>query len=195
KHIEKFLIEQTKNKSVLDLGCGTGKYSVILAKYAKSLVGLDKSNSQLEIAKIKLDKNNFICADASCLPFEKESFDVVISCWCVGTIQDQSKQQKVIDEVKRVLRGGGCAYFVENDIGGEFEELRGRYPDTARTKNYNDFLKSNGFVECKKIQTHFNFETKQQAQNVFKNIWGELVAEKIKSNKIEHNVVIYKYQN
>lgn len=188
-----FLKTVTQNKNVLDIGCGTGKYTSALVDNAKSIIGIDKSSSQLEIAKTKVSSNNFICCDASNLPFQNSFFDVIISCWCVGTIQNTDIQKKVVSEIKRVLKNGGSAYFVENDIGGEFEQIRDRYPNIERTKKYNNFLEENGFVECKKIQTFFEFETLDEAKNTFERIWDKNVANKIKSNKICHNVIIYQF--
>ena len=193
KLIENFLVQVTINKKVLDLGCGTGKYTSILFNNTKSIIGIDKSKDQLQIAKNKLASNLFVHADASALPFEDKTFDVVISCWCVGTIQDSIIQKKVLEETKRVLKQGASAYFVENDIGGEFEEIRGRFPDTERTLSYNNFLEENGFKVCKKIKTFFDFQSLDDAKNTFEHIWGNEVATKIKSKKIMHNVVIYQF--
>lgn len=194
-HILNFLKTKTKDKNVLDVGCGTGKYSIELLKTAKSLIGVDKSKNQLEIAKSKTkNKDCFVCADASNLPFKDNTFDVIISCWCVGTILDNQVQQKVLNEQKRVLKPNGEIYFVENDIGGEFEQIRGRYPNIERTKAYNDFLLLNEFTEYKKIKTYFEFDNQEIAKLTFNKIWGEEVSNKINSNKIEHNVIIFQYK-
>ena len=191
--IYNFLKEVTKDKVVLDLGCGTGKYSSLLLKNTKKLVGIDKSENQLQLAKQKLPKENLICCDASNLPFKDNTFDTVISCWCVGTIQNLDIQKKVISEIKRVLKNGGNAYMIENDIGGEFEIIRDRFPNLERTKNYNDFLQENGFNECKKIKTFFKFNNLDSAKNIFSNIWDKTTSSKITSNIINHNVVIFNY--
>lgn len=193
-HILNFLLKKVKNKNVLDIGCGTGKYSVEIIKHAKSLIGIDKSKNQLEIAKSKTtNKSCFVCADAANLPFKNNTFDVIVSCWCVGTILDKKTQQKVINEAKRVLNKDGEIYFVENDIGEEFEQIRDRYPNIEKTKAYNDFLLLNGFTEIKKINTYFEFETIEDARQTFDRIWGSKTSEKITSKIIKHKVVIFKY--
>ena len=52
----------------------------------------------------------------------------------LGTILEVDRRNKVLEEMKRVLKHDGNIYLVENDIGGEFEEIRNRYPDIKRTK-------------------------------------------------------------
>lgn len=95
-------------------------------------------------------------------------------------------------ERKRVLKKDRNIYLVENDIGGEFEEIRNRYPNIKRTKDYNDWIESNGFTSYKQFETYFNFKNREQAIDVFTNIWGEQVKDKIKSEIIKQNIVIYK---
>lgn len=190
-----FLKEKVRNKKVLDIGCGTGKYAKLLSNFASEYFGIDKSNDQLKIAKNKKIPNaTFICADASSLPFEDNSFDIIIACWMLGTVLDNTIQAKILQEAKRVLNHGGRMYFIENDEGGKFEIIRGRCNGDNRTKTYNDFLKNNGFTIATTCQTEFQFEDLNQAKTVFKEIWNEEVANHIKSEKIEHNIIIFEFK-
>ena len=66
---------------------------------------------------------------------------------------------KVLEEMKRVLKKDGDIYLVENDIGGEFEKIRNRYPDTKRTKEYNDWIENNGFICKNRFETYFKFKS------------------------------------
>ena len=63
--IYKCLLPKIKNKVVLDLGCGTGKFMKKFYKEAVKYYGLDLSNEQLIIAKNKVKSNNvqFICCN------------------------------------------------------------------------------------------------------------------------------------
>ena len=40
---------------------------------------------------------------------------------------------------------------------------------------------------------NMRFKDKEEAKNVFTNIWGEEIGNKVKSQIIRHNVVVYKY--
>ncbi len=194
--IYKILLPKIKNKIVLDLGCGTGKFMQKLHKETVKYYGLDLSSNQLEIAKSKVIGNNveFICCSAENIPLPDNSVDVIISTWVLGTILDVDRRNKVLNEMKRVLKKNGNIYLVENDIGGEFEEIRNRYPNIERTKKYNDWIENNGFTVENKFETYFKFKNLNEAKNVFTNIWGESIGINVKNNKIRQNVVIYNYK-
>ncbi len=193
--IYKCLLPKVKNKIVLDLGCGTGKFMQKFYKETDKYYGLDLSNEQLKIAKNKVKSDNvqFICCSAENIPLSDNSIDVIISTWVLGTIQEIDRRNKVLDEMKRVLKHDGNIYLVENDIGGEFEEIRNRYPNIKRTKDYNDWIESKGFICYDKFETYFKFKDKKQAKKIFNNIWGEeVVGNKVKSNIIKQKIIIYK---
>jgi hypothetical protein len=81
---------------------------------------------------------------------------------------------------------------VENDIGGEFEKIRGRFPDMRRTAEYNDWLQECcGFKLLKTIKSYFQFESAFEAQEVFRAIYGADAAARVNGAQIEHNVVLY----
>ncbi len=101
---------------ILEIGSGRGGGASFVARYYKpmSMTGLDYSASAITLSK-KLHKNvsnlSFIRGDAENLPFENESFDVVInveSSHCYGNMQ------RFVNEVHRVIRPGG--YFSWADL-------------------------------------------------------------------------------
>ncbi len=96
--------------------------------------------------------------------------------------------------MKRVLKKEGSIYLVENDIGGEFEEIRNRYPNIKRTKDYNDWIESKNFKIENKLKTYFQFKDDKEAKNIFSNIWGTEIGNKVKSNIIEQNIIIYLFR-
>ena len=195
--IYEYLSSKVKGKVVLDLGCGTGKFMQKFYKETSKYYGLDLSSSQLNIAKTKVSGDNvdFICCSAEEIPLLDNSVDVIISTWVLGTILEVDRRNKVLKEMKRVLKKDGEIYLVENDIGGEFEEIRNRYPNIKKTKEYNDWIEMNNFVCASRFKTYFNFKDKEEAQKVFCNIWGDEIGNKVKSNVIEQNIVIYKYNS
>lgn len=195
--ILKELIPLVKNKAVLDAGCGTGKYINKLSPFTKKICGVDVSKDQLKIASTKLGKNvKLICSDLENLMFKDETFDVIYLTWALSTVNSNkkdsnAKKDNVLTELLRVLKKNGKLIIVENDLGGEFEEIRGRYPDIFKTKQYLDWVETKGFKLIKKIKTHFLFDNKEIAKDVFKVIYGENASNKINNRKIKHNVVIY----
>ncbi|MBT5022540.1 methyltransferase domain-containing protein [Candidatus Woesearchaeota archaeon] len=191
-----FLKEKVKGKKVLDLGCGTGQFTIALAPITSEYVGLDISQDQLDVAAKKLNENGIgnvklICSSGEKIELDSDYFDVVISTWVVGTIQGDDRKKKTISEIERVLKKNGVAYLVENNVGGEFEFIRNRYPDIKRTKEYNDFLVGEGFEVCENIDTKFEFETNADACRVIGSIWGAESESKVKSSIIEHKIIIF----
>jgi len=77
-----WLLPHITGKTVLDLGCGTGKYLRLFAPHAKHITGLDASEAQLTIAQRKLpDIDNVILVqgDAVSAPLPNPEYEVVIN--------------------------------------------------------------------------------------------------------------------
>jgi ubiquinone/menaquinone biosynthesis C-methylase UbiE len=94
-------------RSVLDIGCGTGRHAVELAKAGAQVTGVDFSNGMLEKARAKpgAESVRFIHQDAAAtLPFEPRSFDRVISCLVVDHVKDLAT---FFRELHRVCRDDG----------------------------------------------------------------------------------------
>jgi len=90
---------------VLEVACGTGQGLGYLAKLARSLTAGDYSENILDIARrhygTRLDLKQF---DAQDMPFEDNSFDVMILFEAIYYIPDA---EKFVSECRRVLRPGG----------------------------------------------------------------------------------------
>jgi hypothetical protein len=89
----------------------------------------------------------------------------------------------------------GCAiYLIENDATWAFEEIRGKTTDESLpTISYNNWLEQQWCIDVHKIDTHFQFQSTEQAISVFSAIRWDAIWKKITSSRIEHKVIIYKY--
>ena len=98
------------NKRVLDLGCNMGYGSEILSRTAKKVIGVDVSEKAINSAKRQYYKQNidFQTIDGKKLPFEDNSFDIIISCQVIEHIVDYTDY---LDEIKRVLKPSGTAFL------------------------------------------------------------------------------------
>ena len=96
-----------ENKSVLDVACGEGYGASLLAKKAKSVIGVDISSDAVKHANQTYKQKNleFIEASATKLPLPDLSFDVVVS---FETIEHLFEQEQMLDEIFRVLKPNGC---------------------------------------------------------------------------------------
>jgi len=150
------LIEQLVNSTnkeerlkILDIGCGTGGVSEIFNK-DHNVIGLDSDKDAIEFASkrgIKVKRGN-----AENLPFEKESFDIVL---CLDVIEHTNDDKKVVNEIYRVLKKGGntiIAVPAFNFLWGEADDLsfhKRRYTKNSILKLLNKFI----IIKC----TYWNF--------------------------------------
>jgi len=94
-------------RAILDVGCGTGRHAIELAKAGAQVTGIDFSAGMLEKARAKpgAEAVRFIHQDAATtLPFESRTFDRVISCLVVDHVKDLVS---FFGELGRVCREDG----------------------------------------------------------------------------------------
>jgi len=99
---------------ILELGCGDGNGTLMLAKTHARIVAVDLSSDLVEKAKQKVKFNNveFRVLDAEKLPFKDKTFDAVVG----NSILHHLDVCEVLKEVKRVIRPGGKIAFCEPNL-------------------------------------------------------------------------------
>lgn len=141
----------TPGDRVLDVGCGPGRHSLALAEQGMNVVGVDISNTFVELGNeaalalpVGSGSAEFVVADARELDFHKE-FDAVISL-CQGAfglaggagardlLPARELDEPILDGIGRALRSGGkaavsafSAYFQVQFLErqDDFDALRG----------------------------------------------------------------------
>ncbi len=106
-HRYHFAAPLVRDRDVLDVACGEGYGSALLARSARKVTGVDLAAAAVEHARERyagLRNLDFHAADCSALPFPDASFDAVVS---FETIEHIAAQDAFLDEVRRVLRPGG----------------------------------------------------------------------------------------
>ncbi len=101
--------EDSKDKTILEIGCGRGGFSNYLARIPHKpsrIYACDYSETAIEIAKNKYNAKTIIWEqqDIMNMNFDIASFDVVISC---ETIEHIPNPALAIKELHRVLKPGG----------------------------------------------------------------------------------------
>jgi len=92
---------------VVDLGCGTGRFSEPLAEhFGVRVIGLDPSQKMLDLARRKLRSNRvvFQAASAQSLPLAEGSADMVFMSMVFHHLDNAAEVAK---ECRRILREGG----------------------------------------------------------------------------------------
>ncbi|WP_338561364.1 methyltransferase domain-containing protein [Erwinia sp. E_sp_B04_7] len=137
-------LSEEKDAVVLDLGCGGGHASYIAAEHVSRVVAYDLSAKMLAVVAEAAEQRGYQHLStqqgyAEYLPFENESFDIVISRYSAHHWHDVGR---ALREVKRVLKPGGKAIFMDVNAPGNpvldiwlqtVEALR----DTSHVRDYN----------------------------------------------------------
>ena len=97
-------------EKVLDIGCGTGEFSVFFQNAAYT--GIDAEKKYIDYAQRNC-KGKFLIADASHLPFSENAFDKVI---IMGVLHHMNDEQcrRVLAEARRVLSSNGRMLVMED---------------------------------------------------------------------------------
>ena len=133
-------LPNSKPQNVADLGCGTGLLTEeIRKKYPRArIVGVDLAPGMIEVAKSKVPGAEFIEVDAEELPFERSSFDLLVS----SSSFQWMDAEKVVREAGRVLKPGGQLIFSTFGEGTlkELEALGFRIHQLPSLEEWNKLL-------------------------------------------------------
>ncbi|AUR53122.1 class I SAM-dependent methyltransferase [Aquella oligotrophica] len=101
--------EINKDSLVLDVGCGTGRWSKYLSDKVKWIDAVDPSNAVFAAAKLLSETNNVRVSQASAddLPFESGTFDLVMS---VGVLHHIPDTQQALADITTKAKQGGFVY-------------------------------------------------------------------------------------
>ena len=100
--IDRFMETVPKGNKILDIGCGNGR-NMCYPDYEFS--GVDISS---EFVKICCDRGLDVKKGTMTeLPFENNSFDVILSIASFHHLNNESNRNKALQEMKRVLQPGG----------------------------------------------------------------------------------------
>lgn len=109
------LLGDVRGKTIVDLGCGSGINTLILAQRGAKVVGIDISESLLGIARQRAIANHlertarFVASSAHDLPFLEESADVVFGI----AVLHHLDLDLVAEQTWKLLKKGGRAIFQE----------------------------------------------------------------------------------
>jgi ubiquinone/menaquinone biosynthesis C-methylase UbiE len=99
---------EISGQSILELGCGTGRFLSAVATHAAIAVGVDQDRAMLEVAQRRTIRNTsrftWMQAEAASVPLPDASFDVVFESTLLCFQRDA---RPVLEEMIRVCRPGG----------------------------------------------------------------------------------------
>ncbi len=111
--LELKLLGNVRGKRILEIGCGGGQNTIVLAKWGAKSVGLDLSEEQIKYArklarKHKVNTLFYLGNMENLSMFRNESFDMVLSSHAIGY---SPNPEQVFREAFRVLCKGGLFVF------------------------------------------------------------------------------------
>jgi len=104
-------LELNPNARVLEVGCGAGLITIALARSGYIVDALDPATTMIQMTRDHAadqgvqDRIHTHSADVHALPFEAQTFDLVIA---IGVIPWLHSERVALQEMQRVLKPGGC---------------------------------------------------------------------------------------
>ncbi|OUL34181.1 methyltransferase type 11 [Nostoc sp. T09] len=166
--------EISRLNTVLDIACGTGEFErLLLSEYSsQQIVGVDISEKMLAIAKHKLKAYPqvlFKRASASNLPFDSNSFDVIV---CANSFHYFDNPSAALTEMRRVLKPKGKVIILDwcrDYLSCKICDLILKYIDPAHKRCYTQ-------EEFHSLLRDANFVLSHADRIRFGVVWGLMVA-------------------
>ena len=188
-------------KTIADVGAGTGKSSLALAKIARQVIGIEYEPAMLLQARQKAQDEEssrviFLSGDALAIPLATNSVDIVTGFTLALFPPEQYRD--FIREGLRVAKGklvyvgispgwygGDLDYVIENPFKGKFdvemdrifiEEFQFAFQDVFSDQEYGtieNIVSIYGFIFGKKVIAHLKKENKTAVQWKYRVYWKE----------------------
>lgn len=183
-------------RTVLEIGCGTGRYTRELAPRTGLYVGLEPSPSMLALAQKAFTglphAPILMRGRGQALPFRTGSLDGVLAAWVVVNLREDVRK-RVLEEASRVLRSApGCGiWLVENHWDSQFQRYRGRSKeDELRLRR---LVEGEGFRMVDVVDTELRFASSMEAERVLGYLCGEVMLGNLRRSPariLEHRVAL-----
>ncbi len=156
--IEKIGVSEPKNLTAIDMGCGTGAFSIHASKYLKKIYAVDVSEEMLKIAKSKAKMNkidNIDFYNSGFLQFQPtEKIDIIHTKWAFHHLPDYWKQAGLLN-MNKMLKPGGVLFLT--DFVFKFDPDYEKNTDALLEELAKDFSKD--FVEETKEHIRDEYST------------------------------------
>ena len=116
EHVHRYLLakELSGGRRVLDIACGEGYGSELLARTAAHVVGVDIVPAVVAHANRRYRRQNlvFVAGSAAAIPIADHSVDLVVS---FETLEHLDQHEDMMRDLKRILRPGGLLVMSSPD--------------------------------------------------------------------------------
>ncbi|MFU8796761.1 MAG: class I SAM-dependent methyltransferase, partial [Dehalococcoidia bacterium] len=164
----------------LDVGAGSGFTAVRLCSPARQVVALEPEPGMI-VPEIPLPWVRGLAQD---LPFGSNTFHAAYATWAFFMAGVPGTDQG-LEELKRVVKGGGKIIIVDNAGGDEFSSL-----STRSTTSDPDWWRYRGFEQAL-IHTSFRFDSLEEANRLLSFYFGDEAASRNRKTEIGYRVAAY----
>lgn len=116
EYYTKILCKITGERRLLDLGCGTGNLTTLLAERGFDVIGLDASSEMLAIAANKSQKVRWICQDMTQADLGEEVDAVISTLDSINHLESAAEIAACFASAAANLKRGGAFVFDVNTI-------------------------------------------------------------------------------
>jgi ubiquinone/menaquinone biosynthesis C-methylase UbiE len=163
---------QLNGKEVLEIGCGNGRISRLLADRVKSLIAIDPDEEQIALAPERVSGVDFRVGTGESLGFNDESFDIVLFSYSLH----HQDFVKALNEANRVLRKEGQLLVIEPAQDGEYTQYVSIFEEDeiSRIKKTLAYIKSGSFDIMRKgaYFVSYSFANDCEVYNHFLGCFG-----------------------
>lgn len=206
-----FIDNLTDQSKIIDLGCGTGGQTMVLAQHAPGqITGLDLFETFIDFFNTNAHRLNLndrvkgMVGSMDCLPFQNEEFDLI---WCEGAIYNIGFERG-ISEWHRFLKKGGylavtdATWFTAerpDEINAFWQDA---YPGIDTIPNKVAQMQKAGYIPVATFilpencwTEHFYDQQVKAQKNFLKKYAGNKTAEELVANQ-KHEALLYRrYKN
>ncbi|MFN8378814.1 MAG: class I SAM-dependent methyltransferase [Anaerolineae bacterium] len=178
-------------KTVLDIGAGTGRLTMLLAAEAGHVVAVDRAPAMLEITAERAAQAGYTnvetrLSDHRSLPLDDASVDLAVAGWTFGhsTEWDADWQTEIghsLDEAFRVLKSGAPLVIFETMGTGSETPAP---PNEALAALYTWFESEQGFANHGWLRTDYTFESPEQGAELTRFFFGDEMADRILAERL-----------
>ena len=125
QHIREEL-DFSKDRNIIDLGCGIGRMAIELSKDVDFILAIDYAKPLVDIGREEVKAQNiknveFFCDSSADFRYYKKTFDAVVICGLFNNFNDETFE-KTLRNINRHLKFGGKVIAKESvGIGERFE--------------------------------------------------------------------------
>ena len=172
------VIDSIANKNIkcIDIGCGGGRYSKYLKNKGANVIAVDKYENMA--ASLKKSNIEFVNASFDNLPFENESFNLILSVGVLHNATTLEEIEKGFFEMNRILKKNGLVIlsiftndFISGDLihnSGYLYNIKNRPPMVLLSKRkIKEYIKNNNFIIIKIINEHITDVGNGGKRNVY----------------------------